>query len=123
MNSVKPWELEYEERFISDEDFIKSWVSFEPKDFFFALQEEEPGITLVYLVPKELFNYTGYLFWDSMPIVHLLPEYLVEIFESIYEADETQSNVMKDMISMGFIFSNRFQKLIDESNGIYGLVS
>src|SRR5258708_1730896 len=120
---MKPWELIIYHPEHTEEELLKSWAALSPRDFYFALQEVSGEDLLVYIVPSEFFHFVGgYIFGDSMPIVHFLPDHLTEIFEATYETKEPRVKVMNEMLARKFIWSSVFQEFIDKSNVIFGLL-
>lgn len=112
---LKPWELYADENFNpTEEQIVESWAKFEPKDFYFAYIEHDSHCCIVYLAPKEYFRLYKGSFPDSMAITHILPDYVIETFEGMYEANKNQFYVIQDMAMRGFNWNNHFQKWVDE---------
>lgn len=104
-----------------DEFIVPLWGKLWPKDFYFAYHySDECNSTIVYIAPVEYFDNNASMFDDSMPIMHLLPNYLEEIMECVYEVSG-KPDIEKDMKRLGFVHCHFFQRYIDESNGIFGL--
>jgi hypothetical protein len=115
---MKPWEVIIERgKKPSDEVLLPLWVDFRPSDFYFAaLYSETLESTVVYITPGEYFEKTGFMFYDSIPIVHFLPEYLTEIYESVYETTANVDYVRINMINRGFVNNLKFQEFISKND-------
>lgn len=113
---MKPWEVHSNNRKPADEFTIPLWAQFKPCDFYFALSISDNAV-IAYIVPAEFWEKTTRIFYDSMPIVHHLPNYLEEIFEGGYEADSniSQAEVSNDLLRLGFSHNHFFQRYIDQN--------
>lgn len=113
---VKPWEIRSSKK-PSDAFTIPLWAAFKPSDFYFASSLSE-DVVIIYIVPAEHWDRSCKTFHDSMPIVQHLPNYLQEIFEGAYEADEglTTQDVCRDLLRRGFTHNHFFQRYIDQYN-------
>lgn len=116
---MKPWEIEIPKNHDAssvDHITIPLWNKFKAKDFYFAMQhnkDDDKIITIVYITPAEYFEENAYMWTDSIPLMHLIPNYLIEIMESIYETEAHPDKVLGDMLAIGFVRDNNFQKFID----------
>ena len=118
MHPTKPWHVKYLAQKPSDDFIIPLWKGFKPKDFYFATSWESETV-LVYIVPCDYYISHAELYYDSMPIVHLLPDYLEEISDCIYKTNSiSQHLVHKDMLASGFLNNFFLQKYIDQRYGI-----
>lgn len=107
MFNMKPWE--------SNDN--KDWLDLLPKDFYFALEcQNDLKYTIVYIVPVEYYDAHGYMYEHSFPITNILPIYLEEILEGVYETDLSFNFVKKDLVGKGFIHNSYFQAHIENIN-------
>lgn len=104
---MAPWELRG-----SDESLLPYWLKLKPEDFYFGIRRDG-NKTIVFITPGEYYDVGGRMYPDSMPINRLIPNYLVEILESIYETSEPLSRVFEDMLLIGFIHDSDFQSYIE----------
>ena len=93
---------------------LSDWLKLNPGDFYFALHNES-GTTVVFVVPVSYFNAYNKMYDESMPLFEILPNYLIETMECVYETDRTTSEVFMDLTEIGLLFSDVFQKYTDVS--------
>jgi len=120
---MKPWEIINSSPNESPDDklLLNSWKRFKQQDFYFALHTDQKSQhTIVYLCPKEYFDTTGWMFEDSIPIVHLLPDYLEEVLEAIYETSHPKDRVLRDLCSRRFVWGSKFQDFVHSKMGVKG---
>lgn len=117
-----PWDIRGTgDRKPTDEFTVPLWARFEHKDFYFTSHyQKDTKVTIVYIVPAEYFHKTGLMYDDSMPILHLLPPYLEEIMEGIYETSYNPDYVIHNLSTLGFSRSRHFDNLISRTSGISG---
>lgn len=114
---MKPWTFYNGKTRPTDAFIIPLWASFKPKDFYIALLwHKETRTTTVYVVPSEFYDRNGCMFEDSIPIVQHLPNYMEEVLEGVYEADNVPIDVVsRDLFKRGFSHNHYFQRFIDGS--------
>ena len=110
-----PWKLPAK---TTEEQLIIQWAKVQPAELCFGICHEDDDDIIVLICPILYFAEHNYMYHDSMPITHLLPEYLVEIMPSTYcpmdpEDKLNQSMVYKDLMSKGFSHSPAFQAFVD----------
>lgn len=121
MTDIKPWDIQKNSgKKIEDSFFIPLWAPYKANDFYFAtrcVEEEGKTIVVIYIVPGEYWDKNGRSFYDSMPIMRLLPNYFEETSEGVYEADQNISHtkVRDDLLKKGFIHNHYFQTYIDKN--------
>ena len=77
--------------------------------FYYAiLPPNDYSPTLVFICPIKYFDHRNDMIRESMPILHLIPEYFVETLEGIYETDIAEYLVRNDLIKRGFVKSEKF---------------
>lgn len=93
---------------------ISDWQKLNPDDFSFALHNDS-GTTVVFVVPTVYFDAYNRMFDESMPLYDMLPSYLIETMECVYETDRTTSEVFMDLTEIGLVFGEAFQTYTDAS--------
>jgi len=104
-----PWDIKG-----GDDNTLKAWLKLLPEDYYFAIYDEM-RITVVCIVPAAYFDATGIMYRDSIPVFHILPQYLIETFEGIYETNKPATEVYNDLLTAGFIHDVKFQSFMDGS--------
>lgn len=104
---MNPWELKG-----SDEAILPYWLKLKPDDFYFAIKREG-NATIVCIAPGAYYEVSGQMYIDSMPINGILPHYLIEILDGIYETNNSLSKVFEDLLEIGFIHNKEFQSYIE----------
>lgn len=113
---MKPWNISFahDDKERLDAFTIPLWQEFNHKDFYFAIQYQYES-TLVFIVPKEYYDDKAVMFDDSMPIVQLLPESLIEIYSGVYETKKSLNDIKRELSEMGFIYDHFFQEFINNN--------
>jgi hypothetical protein len=89
------------------------WEKFKPKDFYFAIcYSDAVAKNVVYITPATFFDKTGFMYPDSMPIRHLLPDYLIEVYKSIYVSNANIDYSRIDLQTKGFVNNWKFQEFV-----------
>lgn len=101
----------------SSEEWYRSiWADQEPKDFVFAI-DHAMGDTYLCITPVEYFKLYKRIFNDSLPITHILPDYLIEFEKSWFEASNMSiTPVYYDLIMRGFRHCERFQEFCNNAS-------
>ena len=109
---MKPWELATSDKRLDENKYQASWIGYMPRDFYFAIKFDN-DVAVIYIVPKQYFNLKKNMYELSMPIVHLLPEFLEETMPGIYEAKNVDRyTVNNEMVKRGFDYNVQFQVFI-----------
>lgn len=121
MATMKPWQIHSSGKKVEDSFIVPLWAEFKPRDFYFASQwEDDVKTAVIYLVPREVFDKTGRMFEDSMPIIQHLPEYLEEILCGVYEADGIPQHLVEDDLKLrGFEHNIFFQKFVEQNRRLF----
>src|SRR5271165_937444 len=119
---MQPWEFSSP---FTEEYLIAQWATLKPEDFCFALIMNDTGKDAhVCIVPSLYFINHAHMFNDSMPITHMLPSYLIEVQNSVFEVvgKTPTSTVYSDLLDIGFIHVKLFQNFIESTDAslIYG---
>jgi len=94
------------------------WADMRAKDFYFAIiegKEQDEFSTTVFIVPIDYFEEHHKMLEKSMPIMHIVPEYLVEIFDCTFETKYNSVMVCNHLSRLGMIKGIKFQKWINET--------
>lgn len=109
---MKPWESPQ-----PDEDIIDAWEAIHTRQLYYATTSHKEGgmtKTFVFIVPGDFFDETGFMYANSMPIVPLLPVYLDEIADNVYETAIRENLVSLALMQLGFIHDPKFQTFIEQ---------
>ena len=96
------------------DDLMKKAI---PSDFYFRVDHvDDPvvitSITSVSVVARVYFKKRGYMDDCSLPIEHLLPDYLGESMESVWDClDSSKEKVRQDMLDKGFIENEELEEI------------
>jgi hypothetical protein len=104
---MHPWDIKG-----SDDTKLEAWLKLLPEDYCFAIYDEMRQ-TVVCITPVSYFDATGTMYKDSIPMFHILPAYLIETFEGIYETDKSANDVYRDMLAAGFVHNAKFQSFME----------
>ena len=94
------------------------WNGMQEKDFFFTVlegDEQQNFATTVFFVPIDYFEEHHKMLSVSMPIMHLVPEYLTETFEGTFETKFNSVMVSNDLLRRGMVKASRFNNYIRNS--------
>jgi hypothetical protein len=93
-----------------------TWRGMQSKDFYFAVlegDEDSNFITTVFIVPIAYFDEHHKRLARSMPIEHIVPDYLVEIYDCTFTTRYNVVMVANDLARRGFVRGGEFQKHIN----------
>lgn len=107
---MKPWSDEAYD--LEQDQWDRLWDSVEPNDFYFACYEDYDGVNVA-ITPIEYFDREGYVSDQTPHIEHLLPDYMFEIMESLWESEKSMEETRNDLLSRGFIESEKMRQLCE----------
>src|SRR5271163_964653 len=114
---MQPWNLNIASGKEADEaielERRNLWAAMQPGDFYFGIiegKEQDEFSTTVFIVPIDYFEEHHKMLGASMPINHIVPEYLIEIYECTFETKYNSMYVNNDLIRHGYIRGLKLQK-------------
>jgi|SRR5271166_1892372 len=112
-----PWNIEANNK-VDERRVFDLYQRSEAHEFCFAVlaasKDEDEYNTMVFICPIEYWDRVGKMFPETMPIAHLVPKYLVEIFDATFDTVWAHTFVMNDLIRRGFIHNSKFQKFVSD---------
>lgn len=117
---MKPWDVRFTNKKPSDAFLIPLWKDFLPKDFYFTAAAKERDnkrrYTKIYVVPIGYFDLTSCMYFDSLPIINILPIYIEEVSDCIYETYYNPEYVINHMEELGFVRNIYFDNFVVKKN-------
>jgi hypothetical protein len=109
---INAWDIKFnpaEAYEVTDQKRWPHWREMVAHDFYFAvIPPNEYASTMVFICPIKYFESNQDMIRESMPINHLVPLYLVESMEAIFETDFSEEMVKNDLIKKGFLSNDAF---------------
>lgn len=92
----------------------------QPSDFYFHVSDDynEPGFTIISIVPKVFFEKEKCMWDQSMYLKNILPEDFGEEMESVWGCERNIEEVRKDLFARGFEENEEFSKILSASGEV-----